>query len=153
MTVAERLHQLGIVLPAPVTPLGSYQTAVRHGDVLYLSGHGPVNGGELIVGKVGADLDLAAGREAARRTGLAMLATMADHLGSLDRVERIVKLFGMVNAAPGFVQLPAVIDGCSDLLVEVFGDAGRHARSAVGMAELPFGIATEIDLIVAVTPD
>jgi enamine deaminase RidA (YjgF/YER057c/UK114 family) len=153
MTVAERLDQLGIVLPAPVAPAGSYQTAVRHGDLLYLSGHGPVDGDRLIVGKVGADLDLAEGRNAARRTGLAILATMADHLGDLDRVVRIVKLFGMVNAAPGFVQLPAVIDGCSDLMVEVFGEAGRHARSAVGMAELPFGIATEIDLIVAVAPD
>ena len=153
MTVAERLDQLGIVLPSPVSPAGSYQTAVRHGDLLYLSGHGPVDGDHLILGKVGADLDLAGGREAARRTGLAMLATMAAHLGNLDRVVQIVKLFGMVNVAPGFVELPAVIDGCSDLLVEVFGDAGRHARSAVGMAELPFGIATEIDLIVAVSPD
>jgi enamine deaminase RidA (YjgF/YER057c/UK114 family) len=102
---------------------------------------------------VGTDLDLAAGRGAARLTGLSILATLRAELGDLDRVDRIVKVFGMVNAAPGFEQLPAVIDGCSDLLLEVFGERGVHARSAVGVAELPFGIPVEIELIAAVRPD
>jgi enamine deaminase RidA (YjgF/YER057c/UK114 family) len=98
-------------------------------------------------GKVGADLTLEEAYEAARATGLAILTTLRDELGSLDRIERIVKVLGMVNCAPGFNQTPAVINGCSDLLVEVFGDAGKHARSAVGMAELPFDIPVEIELI------
>ena len=101
----------------------------------------------MITGKVGTDLTLAEAYEAARMTALSLLATMYEDLGDLDRVRRIVKVFAMVNAAPGFNQMPAVIDGCSDLLVDVFGDRGRHTRSAVGMAELPFDIAVEIELI------
>jgi enamine deaminase RidA (YjgF/YER057c/UK114 family) len=104
----------------------------------------------VIIGTVGGDLTLEEGREAARLTALSILATMHDELGDLDRVRRIVKVFGMVNVAPGFDRTPAVIDGASDLLVEVFGEAGRHTRSAVGMAELPFGIAVEIELIAEV---
>ena len=112
-----------------------------------------MNGDEIVRGKVGADLDLAAAREAARMTGLSILATLQAELGDLDRIERIVKVFGMVNTAPGFDQTPAVIDGCSDLLLDVFGERGRHTRSAVGLAELPFGIAVEIELIATlVTP-
>jgi enamine deaminase RidA (YjgF/YER057c/UK114 family) len=95
---------------------------------------------------VGADLSLEEGRRAARITALSILATLQSELGDLDRIERFVKVFGMVNVAPGFNQTPAVIDGCSDLLVEVFGEAGRHTRSAVGLAELPFGIPVEIEL-------
>ena len=114
---------------------------------MHVGGHGPVNGDEIVIGKVGSDLDLAAARRAARLTGLSILATLQAELGDLDRIARIVKVFGMVNAAPGFHQLPAVIDGCSELLIEVFGDAGQHTRSAVGMAELPFGIAVEIELM------
>jgi enamine deaminase RidA (YjgF/YER057c/UK114 family) len=102
---------------------------------------------ERFVGKVGTDLTLEDGYRAARATGLSILATLAAVLGDLDRIERIVKVFGMVNVAPGFNRTPAVIDGCSDLLVEVFGEAGRHTRSAVGMAELPFDIPVEIELI------
>jgi enamine deaminase RidA (YjgF/YER057c/UK114 family) len=97
-------------------------------------------------GKVGAELSLEQGRAAARTTALSILATLQAELGDLDRIERFIKVFGMVNVAPGFDQTPAVIDGCSDLLVEVFGAAGRHTRSAVGLAELPFGIAVEIEL-------
>ena len=97
-------------------------------------------------GKVGRDLTLEEGRRAARMTCLSILATLNTELGDLDRIERVIKVFGMVNCAPGFNQTPTVIDGCSDLLVEMFGDAGRHTRSAVGMAELPFDIAVEIEL-------
>jgi enamine deaminase RidA (YjgF/YER057c/UK114 family) len=100
----------------------------------------------MVTGKVGGGLTLEDGRRAARMTALSILATLQAELGDLDRIDRIVKVFGMVNAAPGFNRTPAVIDGCSDLLVEVFGEAGRHTRSAVGMAELPFDIAVEIEL-------
>ena len=117
---------------------------------LHVGGHGPVNGDQIVRGKVGSDLTLEQGREAARITGLSILATMQAELGSLDRVERLIKVFGMVNVAPGFNRTPAVIDGCSDLMVEVFGEAGRHTRSAVGLAELPFDIAVEIELIARV---
>jgi enamine deaminase RidA (YjgF/YER057c/UK114 family) len=116
-------------------------------DIVHVGGHGPVDGQEIMRGKVGADLTVAEGRRAARMTALSILATLNAELGDLDRIQRVVKVFGMVNVAPGFDQMPAVIDGCSDLLVEVFGDAGRHTRSAVGLAELPFGIAVEIELI------
>jgi len=121
--------------------------------LLYIGGHGPIDGEHLVRGKVGGDLSLEQGRNAARLTALSILATMQEELGDLDRIERIVKVFGMVNVAPGFVQIPAVVDGCSDLLVEVFGEAGRHTRSAVGLAELPFDIAVEIELIARVRVD
>jgi enamine deaminase RidA (YjgF/YER057c/UK114 family) len=101
----------------------------------------------MVRGKVGSDLTLEEGQHAARMTGLSILATLNAELGDLDRIERVLKVFGMVNCAPGFNQMPAVINGCSDLLVEIFGDAGRHTRAAVGMAELPFDIAVEIELI------
>jgi enamine deaminase RidA (YjgF/YER057c/UK114 family) len=107
--------------------------------------------GDPIVGKVGGDLSLEEGVRAARVVGLNLLAVLRAELGSLDRVVRVVKLLGMVNCAPGFNQTPAVINGCSDLLVDVFGEAGRHARSAVGMAELPFDIAVEIELVAEVS--
>ena len=146
-----RLAELGITLPDPFPPAGSYLSSSRSGDLLFVGGHGPVDGATIIVGKVGTDLTLEQGREAARMTGLSLLATMRADLGSLDRVEQIVKVFGMVNVGGSFDQTPAVIDGCSDLLVDVFGDRGRHTRSAVGMAALPFGIAVEIELIARVT--
>jgi len=114
--------------------------------MVYVGGHGPINGADIIRGKVGRDLSLDDGRAAARMTGLSILATLLAELGTLERIERIIKVFGMVNVAPGFDQTPAVIDGCSDLLVEIFGDAGRHTRSAVGLAELPLNIAVEIEL-------
>lgn len=151
MGATTRLAELSITLPPVMAPAGSYQPCVVVGSAVHVGGHGPVNGGEMITGKVGAELDLEQGRRAARLTGLSILSTLQHQLGDLDRVDRIVKVFGMVNAAPGFDQMPAVIDGCSDLLIEVFGDAGRHTRSAVGMAELPFGIAVEIELIAALS--
>jgi enamine deaminase RidA (YjgF/YER057c/UK114 family) len=147
MVIEERLHLLGIELPPPSSPAGNYLPCVIDGDLVYVGGHGPIAGAEIIRGKVGADLTLEAGRRAARATALSMLATLRAELRDLDRIERIVKVFGMVNVAPGFDQTPAVIDGCSDLLVEIFGETGRHARSAVGLAELPFGIAVEIEMI------
>jgi enamine deaminase RidA (YjgF/YER057c/UK114 family) len=152
MTVDERLAELGIALPEAFPPVGSYLSSTRSGDLLFVGGHGPVDGPNTIVGKVGTDLTLEEGREAARMTALSLLATMRADLGSLDRVEQIVKVFGMVNVGDGFLQMPAVIDGCSDLLVEVFGERGRHTRSAVGMAALPFGIAVEIELVARIAP-
>jgi enamine deaminase RidA (YjgF/YER057c/UK114 family) len=150
-TVDERLAELGLVLPEPFPPAGSYLSSSRSGDLLFVGGHGPIDGANTILGKVGADLTLEQGREAARMTALSLLATMRVDLGTLDRVEQIVKVFGMVNVGGSFDQMPAVIDGCSDLLVDVFGERGRHTRSAVGMAALPFGIAVEIELIARVT--
>ena len=149
-TIAARLVELGIELPAVFPPAGNYTGCARTGNLLHVGGHGPINGTDIVTGKVGRDVDLAEARRAARMTALSILATMHEELGDLDRVIRIVKVFGMVNVAPGFNQTPAVIDGCSDLLVEVFGDAGRHTRSAVGLAELPFDIAVEIELIAEV---
>lgn len=144
--IADRLAELGIVLPPPMPPAGNYLGCVVDGDLVYVGGHGPVNGPVMVTGKVGRDLTLEEAADAARMTALSMLATVQATLGSLDRIERILKVFGMVNVAPGFDRTPAVIDGCSNLLVEVFGDAGRHTRSAVGLAELPFGIAVEIEM-------
>jgi enamine deaminase RidA (YjgF/YER057c/UK114 family) len=144
--IAERLVELGIVLPPVFPPAGSYVGCVVDGDVVHVGGHGPVAGTEVVRGKVGSDVTLDEGRRAARMTALSILATLQAELGDLDRIERIVKVFGMVNVAPGFNQTPAVIDGCSDVLIEIFGDAGRHTRSAVGLAELPFDIAVEIEL-------
>ncbi|NMO93706.1 RidA family protein [Actinomycetospora sp. TBRC 11914] len=144
--------QLGDPLPAPRPPQGNYVPAVHVGDLLFLSGAGPaLPEGGWVLGKIGpGGLDLTAAQAAARLTGLQLLATMRAELGGLDRVERVVKLFGMVNCAPGFTATPQVIDGCSDVLVEVLGDRGRGARSAVGLAELPIGIAVEIEAVVQV---
>jgi enamine deaminase RidA (YjgF/YER057c/UK114 family) len=145
--IARRLQELGIALPPVFPPAGSYLGCVIDDGIVYVGGHAPVDGDTIIRGKVGTDLSLEQGREAARMTARSILATLQAELGDLDRIERIIKVFGMVNCAPGFNQTPAVIDGCSDLLVELFGDAGRHTRSAVGMAELPFDVAVEIELI------
>ena len=143
-----RLAELKLELPPAPKPVATYVTAVKHGDLLYVSGHGPLRSdGTLIVGKVGAGLDVAAGQAAARQTGLAILATVRSHLGSLDKVARLVKVLGMVNATPEFVEHPKVINGFSDLMVEVFGEAGKGARSAVGMGSLPANIAVEIEAI------
>ena len=125
--ISERLVELGIELPPVSPPAGNYVGCVVIGDMVHVGGHGPINGTEIIRGKVGSDLSLEEAKHAARATGLSILATLRAELGDLDRIERFVKVFGMVNVAPGFNQTPAVIDGCSDLLVEVFGEAGRHA--------------------------
>jgi enamine deaminase RidA (YjgF/YER057c/UK114 family) len=151
MTPEARLIELKLTLPPAPKPMATYATAVREGALLYISGHGPLRpNGSYVVGKLGADLDVAAGREAARLTGLAVLATLKGHLGSLDEVLRIVKVLGLVNATPDFKNHPEVVNGFSDLMVEVFGDAALAARSAVGTASLPQGIAVEIEAIFAV---
>jgi enamine deaminase RidA (YjgF/YER057c/UK114 family) len=144
--IDQRLQELGIELPPVFPPAGNYLGCVVDGGLVYAGGHGPIHGETIIRGKVGRDVSLEEGRHAARLTALSILATLRAELGDLDRIARIVKVFGMVNVAPGFNQTPAVIDGCSDLLVEVFGAAVRHTRSAVGLAELPFDIAVEIEL-------
>jgi enamine deaminase RidA (YjgF/YER057c/UK114 family) len=151
--IEERLIELGMILPPVSPPAGNYLACVIIDDMVYVGGHGPIAGSEIIRGKVGADLTLEEAQEAARVTALSILASLKAELGDLDRIERIVKVFGMVNVAPGFNQTPAVLDGCSDLLVKVFGDAGQHTRSAVGLAELPFDIAVEIELIAKLRPD
>lgn len=137
-----------------MAPAGLYVAAVRAGGLLFLSGAGPAKpDGGFVTGKVGGAIDLAAAREAARFTGLQLVAGVRYALGSLDYVVKVVKLLGMVNCAPGFNNTPGVIDGCSELFIEIFGEAGRGARSAVGMAELPFDISVEIEAIFEVTGD
>jgi enamine deaminase RidA (YjgF/YER057c/UK114 family) len=150
--IESRLEHLGISLPAEPVPIANYVPGVRTGNLVYLSGLGPASraDGTTPSGKVGRDLTTEEGYEAARLTGINILARMKGELGDLDRVRRVVKLLGMVNSAPDFNQQPAVVNGCSDLLVEVFGERGRHARSAVGMVSLPNDIPVEIEVIIEV---
>ncbi len=149
--VEQRLKELGITLTTPSKPLANYVHAVRSGNLVFLAGHGPRDEqGKLITGKVGRDLDIAAGQHAARRTAISLLSSLKAEIGDLNKVKRIVKVLGMVNATEDFTQHPKVINGCSDLLVEVFGDRGKHARAAVGMASLPMDIAVEIEMIVEI---
>jgi len=151
MSTEKRLKSLGIELPALTGPVANYVNAVRTGNLLFLAGKGPsIVDGLRPQGKVGRDFTVEQGYKFARSTGLALLAVMRDELGSLDRVRRVVKVLGMVNGEPEFRDQPKVINGCSDLFVEVFGDAGRHARSAVGMGSLPNGIPVEIEAIVEI---
>jgi enamine deaminase RidA (YjgF/YER057c/UK114 family) len=138
MKIEERLKELGIELPEATTPMGSYVNAVRTGNLLFMAGKGPgLPGKPLPVGKVGRDFSLEQANRFARDTGLSILAALKAELGDLDRVKRIVKVLGMVNATSEYGSQPEVINGCSDLFVEVFGEKGRHARSAVGMAHRP----------------
>jgi enamine deaminase RidA (YjgF/YER057c/UK114 family) len=146
-----QLERLGIELPEVTAPVANYVKAVQTGNLLFLSGSGPKKpDGEYIVGKVGQELSIEEGYEAARITGINHIATLKSELGDLKRVKRIVKVLGMVNSTPNFIDQPKVINGFSDLMVEVFGERGKHARSAVGMASLPTGIAVEIELIVEI---
>jgi enamine deaminase RidA (YjgF/YER057c/UK114 family) len=149
MTHEERFAQLQLTLPSAPKPVAVYRPVVVVQGLAYVSGHGPIcTDGTLIKGRVGADLDLAGGHAAARQTGLAILATLRTHLGSLDRVKRVIKILGMVNSAPDFYDHPKVINGCSELFAQVFGEAdGIGARSAVGMGPLPGNIAVEIEVI------
>ncbi len=149
----EKLAELGITLPSASSPVANYVGAVRTGNLLFLAGSGPARGpdGRSPRGRVGDDLTVEEGYEAARLVGINLLARLKEELGDLGRVKRVVKLLSMVNAAPGFTETPAVANGCSDLLVEVFGERGRHARSAVGMSALPMNIPVEIELIAEVT--
>ncbi len=151
MKAEEKLKEIGLELPTAVQPVANYVTAVRTGNLVFLSGQGPLReDGTLITGKIGSDLTQDEGYEAARRVGLGLLASLKTEIGDLDKVRRVVKLLGMVNCMPDFVDQPRVINGASDLLVEVFGDKGKHARSAVGMNALPMNIAVEIEMIVEV---
>src|SRR5919198_2850091 len=151
--IDDRLAELGIELPRPfAAPPGvefKFDLVRMSGGLAYVSGHGPVDGDRtLVAGKVGADVSAEGGAEAARLTGLAILASLRAALGDLDRVAGWARAFGMVNCAPGFNQTPAVINGFSALILEIFGDAGRHARSAVGVAELPFDWPVEVEATV-----
>jgi enamine deaminase RidA (YjgF/YER057c/UK114 family) len=150
----QRVRELGLVLPAPQQPSATLVPAVLSGTLLFVSGHGPARGAEIrAVGKVGADMTPEEGQAVARAIGLNVLATVRNALSSLDRVVRLVKALGMVNSAPDFTGQPAVINGFSELLIQVFGEAaGKGARSAVGMASLPGGWAVEIEAIFEVRP-
>ena len=152
MNIEQRLKELNITLPKVGSPLGNYVHARRVGNLLYLSGKGPERAdGTMPRGKLGAGMSIEEGYQHARQVGLVLIAAIRDALGGeLDRVEDVVKVLGMVNAAPDFEDHPKVVNGCSDLFVEVFGERGRHARSAVGMSSLPGGIPVEIEVIVAV---
>lgn len=149
--IENRLAELKIVLPKVQPPIASYVNAVRTGNLIFLSGKGPTNAeGKFISGKVGVDLTLEEGKVAARNTGLNLLAALKAEIGDLDKVKRIVKVLGMVNCPSDFTQQPQVINGFSDLMVEVFGEKGKHARSAVGVGSLPSNIPVEIEMIVEV---
>jgi len=153
MSAEARLKELGLVLPVLQKPVANYLPYRLAGNILYLAGQGPRDvDGRTLTGKLGAEIGIEEGYRRARLVGLGLLAAMRDALGSLDRVDFIVKLLGMVNAVPEFNDSPKVINGCSDLFVEVFGEAGRHARSAVGNVMLPNQISVEIEGIVAVKP-
>jgi enamine deaminase RidA (YjgF/YER057c/UK114 family) len=150
-TPEQNLQAIGIVLPKPISPLYNYVKFVRTGNLIYLSGQGPGKpDGTFITGKLGKDLTIEEGATAAKLTGINLIATLKDAIGDLGKVKRIVKVFGMVNCTENFYDQPKVINGFSDLMVAVFGDKGRHARSAVGMYALPMNIAVEIEMIVEV---
>ncbi len=145
----KKLKELGIELYTPSKPMGNYVKAVRTGNLLYLAGHGPTKAdGSNITGKVGKDLTTEQGYDAAKQVGVAMLSTLKAELGDLNKVKRVVKVLGMVNCTENFVDQPKVMNGFSDLMVAVFGDKGKHARSAVGMYALPSNIAVEVEIIV-----
>lgn len=154
MHAERKLEALGLSLPPIPQPVANYVPLVRTGNLLFVSGHGPgvVTDGKLsfIQGKLGKDLDVKQGYDAARQVMLNILQSVKQELGDLDKVKRVVKLLGFVNCTPDFPDQPKVINGASDLLVELFGERGRHARSAVGMQQLPFGIAVEIEMVVEV---
>ena len=146
-----KLKELGVKLSNPSSPVANYVNVVRSGNLLFLSGKGPLkDDGNYIKGKVGTDLTIEQGYEAARLTGINQLSVLKSTLGNLKKVKRIVKVLGMVNSSSEFTDHPKVINGCSDLMVEVFGQKGKHARAAVGMVSLPSDIAVEIEMIVEI---
>jgi enamine deaminase RidA (YjgF/YER057c/UK114 family) len=151
MSAERTLKERGIVLPECPHPKGNYVPGLVHNGILYLSGQGPLlENGAFAHGQIGGELTVEQGYAHARLTGLVLLAAAREVLGSLDKVERVLSVFGMVNAVPGFGEHPSVINGCSDLFLEVFGEAGRHTRAAVGMGSLPLGISVEITATMAV---
>jgi enamine deaminase RidA (YjgF/YER057c/UK114 family) len=151
VTVSRRLSELGITLPAATVPLGSYVPARRAGDLLFLSGHLAKRGGEVVTGRAGAEIDVETARELARQVALDLVATAAEAAGGVDRLAGVVKLLGLVRSAPGFDRQPAVLNGASDQLVEIFGAEGRHARTAMGVSELPMGAVLEIEAVFALS--
>ena len=148
MKIEALLKEKGIELPEAVKPVANYVTSVRTGNLIFTSGHGPQK--HIPLGKVGKELTLEQGYEAARNTALCLISTLKDVLGDLDKVKRIVKLVGFVNCAEDFKDQPKVVNGASDLFVEIFGEKGKHSRSAVGMYQLPNGIPVEIELVVEI---
>jgi len=147
----QKLSDLGIVLTTPSKPMANYVKTVRTGKLIYLSGHGPVKAdGSNVTGKLGADMNIEQGYEAAKLTGISLLSSLKAEIGDLNKVKRVVKVLGMVNCTDNFIDQPKVINGFSDLMVAVFGENGKHARSAVGMNQLPGNIAVEIEMIVEV---
>lgn len=153
MSIEARLSERGITLPEPAAPVASYVPVVVAGGLAHVSGQLPFIGGQLVTGRLGEDVSLDDGTAAARACGLMVLAQVRAALGSLDRVERVVKLGVFVNSAGTFTDQPKVANGASDLMADLFGDAGKHARAAVGVPALPLGAAVEVDAILAVTPD
>ncbi len=149
-TPAQKLEALGLKLPKPAAPIAAYVPAVEIGGLLHISGQLPFRGSDLMTGRVGEDVNVEFGYEAARNCALMLLAQMEQALGSLDRVERVVKLGVFVSSDPHFTEQPKVANGASELMQAVFGDAGKHARSAVGVPSLPLGAAVEVDAIVAI---
>lgn len=150
-TPEEKIKSLNIVLPSPSTPVANYVKFVKTGNLLFLSGHGPSKAdGSYISGKLGRDLTIEEGYAAARQTGISLLSTLKSAVGDLSKVKRIVKVLGMVNGTDSFSDQPKVINGFSDLMVAIFGDKGKHARSAVGMASLPMNMAVEIEMVVEI---
>ena len=151
MSIEARLAELGITLPKASAPAANYVPTVLHGNTLYISGQIPFReDGTLVLGRLGEDMDVAAGQATARLCGIGILAQAQAALGSLDRIERVLKLGAFVSSTANFFDQPKVANGCSDFMVEVLGDAGRHARSAVGVPALPLGVAVEIDAVIAV---
>jgi enamine deaminase RidA (YjgF/YER057c/UK114 family) len=145
--ISDRLKDLGIKLPPTVSPAAAYVMAVTSGSTVFVSGHIAKEAGKPWVGKLGLDMDTASGKAAARSIAIDLMATLDAHLGSLDRVKRIVKVMGLVNSTDLFTEQHLVVNGCSELLFEVFGEAGKHARSAFGVAQIPLGACVEIELI------
>jgi enamine deaminase RidA (YjgF/YER057c/UK114 family) len=155
MSAEAKLAELKLQLPPAPKPQGVYKPVVIAGNMAYVSGHGPLKAdGTMLAGRVGSEVDQQAGYDAARQTGLAILATLRAKLGSLDKVKRVIKVLGMVNAAPDFTNHPAVINGCSELFAQIWGsDNGVGARSAVGMGSLPGNISTEVEVIFEIEAD
>jgi enamine deaminase RidA (YjgF/YER057c/UK114 family) len=145
--ISDRLKDLGIELPPTASPAAAYVMAVTSGSTVFVSGHIAKQAGKPWVGKLGLDMDTASGQLAARAIAIDLMATLQSHLGSLDRVKRIVKVMGLVNSTETYTEQHLVINGCSELVLEAFGEAGRHARSAFGVAQIPLGACVEIELI------
>lgn len=144
-TPEQRLSELGIILPAAMKPVATYVPFVLTGNLLFVSGQVSATPDGLIRGRLGEDMDIEAGQRAARACGLNLIAQCKAALGELSRIRRVVRLGGFVNVSPDFTDIPQIVNGCSDLMVEIFGDAGKHARSAVGCPSLPLGVAVEVD--------